>query len=271
MGQRPEYDAFRRPVSERPRHDRDAQPGAHQTENGQDVPRFVRDGRCEPGLGARPEDQIVEGGSGVERDADEGFRTEIGKPETGGARHRVIGRERRNQGRLGNGLDGYAPVRHGKNWKGNVNPSVGEGFDLLTGVKGLEVEDDARVAREEGVEDLRLNAGFGSRAERDREPPDLSVPCLAGGGHGVVGVLENAAHLLEEDAAGFRERDEVSRPVKEAHAELALEVLDLMGQRGLRDMELLRGSPEVKLVGDRNEVAQVPQFHRCTPRPEVSP
>jgi hypothetical protein len=38
---------------------------------------------------------------------------------------------------------------------------------------------------------------------------------------------------------------------------------DLQAQRRLLDAESLGGSREVSLLGDRNEVAQVPQVHAC--------
>ena len=82
------------------------------------------------------------------------------------------------------------------------------------------------------VEDLSQDAGLAGRAEPERKVPDLSVPRLAGRRHGVVGVLEDAAHLLEEGSARLRECDEMSRPVEESHSEFAFEVLDLMGQGG---------------------------------------
>ena len=161
-------------------------------------------------------------------------------------------------------------MRNGKDWKGDVDPPVHERFDLIPGVEGLEVEHHVRVAREEGDEDPAQHAGLGSVAESDRKTADLSVPALRAVATALSVSWRIAARLLEKSLARLRQRDEMSRSVEEIDAQLALEVLNLMGQRGLRDVELLRGSPEVELIGDRNEVAQVPKFHLCPPDPPFS-
>ena len=227
-----EYDAFGWPASERPGQDGDAEPGANQTEDGQDVSGFTFDGRREARFGARPLNEIVERRPRVGRNAHEGFRTEIGESQPAGARQGVRGRHRHDQGFVRNGLGGDVPVRYRKDWKGNIDPAVEERLDLLPGVEGMKVERHVRMARKKGAEDLPQDARFGSRAEPEREAPDLSVSRLAGSFHRVVGVLEDVAHLLEKGPARFRERDEVSRPVEETHAKFALQVLNLMREGG---------------------------------------
>src|ERR1700756_2981720 len=47
---------------------------------------------------------------------------------------------------------------------------------------------------------------------------------------------------------------------KQRRSQLVLELTDLLGQRGLADVELRGGAPEVQLVGDCDEVAQQPQI-----------
>jgi hypothetical protein len=47
--------------------------------------------------------------------------------------------------------------------------------------------------------------------------------------------------------------------VEELDAELPFELADLLAERRLCDLEALRRPPEVKLVGDGDEVPQAPQ------------
>ena len=61
--------------------------------------------------------------------------------------------------------------------------------------------------------------------------------------------------------AGARQRDRFARALEQLDAELDLERLDLLADRGLGDVELLGGAPEVQLAGDRHEVFELPEFH----------
>ncbi|MNP01181.1 hypothetical protein D3C76_929850 [compost metagenome] len=50
---------------------------------------------------------------------------------------------------------------------------------------------------------------------------------------------------------------------KQACAQLRFHVLDLPGQGGRRDAQLLGGAGEVAMPGDSQEVAKVANIHRC--------
>ena len=49
-----------------------------------------------------------------------------------------------------------------------------------------------------------------------------------------------------------------------ASADLLLEPADLLGERGLGDVLARRRPREVLLVGERDEVAQLPNFHKLS-------
>ena len=74
--------------------------------------------------------------------------------------------------------------------------------------------------------------------------------------------LEDPRACDEEGLAGGRQLDPPARPIEEREAELGLEGLDLPAQRRLRDVRRARGAPEMALLGDGDEVAQVPELHR---------
>ncbi|GAA3778497.1 hypothetical protein GCM10022206_16830 [Streptomyces chiangmaiensis] len=52
--------------------------------------------------------------------------------------------------------------------------------------------------------------------------------------------------------------------MKQVHAELGLELADLLGQRRLGHVQPLRGAAEVTLLGDSDEVPEVPEIHMQT-------
>ena len=54
---------------------------------------------------------------------------------------------------------------------------------------------------------------------------------------------------------------------EEVHPHAALQRLDLLRQRGTGDAQPLGGPAEVKLLGNRHEIAQLAQFHGARIRP----
>ena len=72
---------------------------------------------------------------------------------------------------------------------------------------------------------------------------------------------ERAARALDEVLAGLGQLHSPGPPVHDRDAHLGHEPPDLLGQRGLGDL-LTRGrSREVPLVGEGDQVAELPQFH----------
>jgi hypothetical protein len=67
--------------------------------------------------------------------------------------------------------------------------------------------------------------------------------------------------VIEERGAGRRQLHLPPRSVEQQDPELLLEQLDLPAEGRLRDLHPLRRPPEVTLLGDRNEIAQVAELH----------
>jgi len=121
------------------------------------------------------------------------------------------------------------------------------------------------------------------RREKTKQPLDREVQraadaelradaaCFARFGERAVESCEDVASFIGEDAAGFGLRDDTARAPEQGNAELVLQLADRLGERRLRDMEPLRGSAEVELLADCEEVTQVPQLdrrlRRSLPRP----
>ena len=81
-------------------------------------------------------------------------------------------------------------------------------------------------------------------------PPSLGESHLEAG--------EHPPRLPREDRPGLRQRDDAARPLEQLDAELGLELADRLRERRLADVQALGRAPEVQLLADREEVAQVP-------------
>ena len=75
-----------------------------------------------------------------------------------------------------------------------------------------------------------------------------------------LGQGEQLPRVLEKSLAAGGEGDMAAVADKQRRTQLVLELADLLGQRGLADVELRGGPPEVQLIGDGHEVAQQPQI-----------
>ena len=53
-------------------------------------------------------------------------------------------------------------------------------------------------------------------------------------------------------------------PLDQGEPDLLLEPADLLGERGLGDVLARRRPREVPLIGERDEVAQLPKFHKLS-------
>ena len=72
---------------------------------------------------------------------------------------------------------------------------------------------------------------------------------------------EDRLHLLEKQAARFRQRDAPAGTAEQGRADLSLERFDLLAQRRLGDAKATGGPGEVQLLRHRPEIAEVTQFH----------
>jgi hypothetical protein len=83
----------------------------------------------------------------------------------------------------------------------------------------------------------------------------------------VDGLLDRAsrgddrAGVFERRGAGGREGRRACRPVDQLGTELLLEPAHLRADPGLADVHALGRAGEVRLLGDRDEVFELPQLH----------
>jgi hypothetical protein len=68
---------------------------------------------------------------------------------------------------------------------------------------------------------------------------------------------------LNQEHAGRRGLHVAGLAIEQAHAEIALDRLDAAAERGLAEVHALGGAREMALVGQRHQVAQALEVHRC--------
>ncbi|HEU4691746.1 MAG TPA: hypothetical protein VFS23_25455 [Vicinamibacterales bacterium] len=75
------------------------------------------------------------------------------------------------------------------------------------------------------------------------------------------GLRQDHARLLHEHATRLGELDLALGAVEERDPKLFFELLDLMAERRLAEIQPLGGTAEVQCLGQRHDVAKMPQLH----------
>jgi hypothetical protein len=112
------------------------------------------------------------------------------------------------------------------------------------------------VAAEERLQEAELEVP-GERGERPHPEHLALAPALAQGALQLGAAGEDGVGVVEGDAAGHGEHELLPPPVEQGVPELRLQLLDLHGDRRLRDVQARRGPSEVVRVRDRPEVVEV--------------
>ena len=145
--------------------------------------------------------------------------------------------------------------------EGQVDGAVADPLDEPVGVVLQQRDLHARVGLVERGEGVEQRGDGAADDHADGEPAADQAGHLAhrladrrGGGERGAGVFERG---LSRDGEG----DGARRPVEQLGTELPFQLADLGADAGLADVHALGGPGEVPLLGDRDEVLQLPQFH----------
>ena len=121
---------------------------------------------------------------------------------------------------------------------------------------------DPRVPAREGPE-RAYHAPVGQGLdEADRERPGEEPAQRRDGLAPVLDLRERGARVWQQRRAGRGQGHRAAVAQKHPLTELGLEPPDLLADRGLRDSEPLGGTGEVRLVGHRDEIRELPELHR---------
>ncbi|ANZ41521.1 hypothetical protein BBK82_41800 [Lentzea guizhouensis] len=183
-------------------------------------------------------------------------------PQPAAAREPVVLRQRDDQAVAADGGEPDRRVLDRWSQQRQVDPAGQQGLDLVGGEHlAAEGEVDLRQLLAQG-------AGEGGQQAVGRGPhaADHQTALQPGGdpaglGRRVVHGGQHGAGAVEVDGAGAGELDLAGGAVQQGHAELGLQLLDLLGQRRLGHVQAFGGAAEVPFLGDGDEVAQVAEFH----------
>ena len=116
---------------------------------------------------------------------------------------------------------------------------------------------DAELA--DGARHQRMERRRGGEAHGDAA--DLAARGAAGADLGVLGLRQDRLGIGQEGAAGIGQGDAARMAHEQRGVDLALERADLLAERRLLHVQLLRRARDVALMGDGDEIAEVAQFH----------
>jgi hypothetical protein len=160
--------------------------------------------------------------------------------------------------RFGVDDDRFAAVEvGGEPHERGVHRALAQGRGLAAPVEPLGHHPES-AARELGA-GARGELPGAARLESDPQHPAGLVPF--GGRGDPVGGGERVGGRGQDLGPGGGRGDSGGRAVEQAHPEFGFESLERVGERGLADVQGLRGPPEVPVLADRREVPQLPQLH----------
>jgi len=126
----------------------------------------------------------------------------------------------------------------------------------------MQHELDVRVATSEFAKRLDDRAMPGHRCgDADSKRAGLAKGYPFGAPPRLVDVVQDTPRVAQEQFSRRAQSNATRQSVEQEESDLLLQILDLPRQRGLRDMEARGGAPEMLLLSDRDEIAQMPQFH----------
>jgi len=142
-----------------------------------------------------------------------------------------------------------------------VDAANAEGLGLFVGGQLVKRQVHVAMTLAKDADHFGENAIQGGGDDADREMAQLAASGHARQTRGLGGVGERGAGAVEKYASGFGERDAAAGAIEQADAQLTFKPLDLLAERGLRDGQTLGCAAEMKGFGERDEIAEMAQFH----------
>jgi hypothetical protein len=100
--------------------------------------------------------------------------------------------------------------------------------------------------------------------------PTLTARESGGRGNKLILKSKNISGLLNEHGTDFGRVNAARKALKQPNAKLLLQELDLLAEGRLCDAQLFGGAREAAVIGDGNEIAQMPEFHVYPPHMDVT-
>ena len=170
------------------------------------------------------------------------------------ARERMPGRERSHEGLIHDDAEAeHRRALHRRVQQSDVDVARSQRFRLCARRQLPQLERDVWRAFPESAKGGRQHAVRRRRDEADDEPAHDAFAGAPSGDGRRLGHLEQPASVIEEDPTGHGETRGAADTGEELNAELALELLNLPAEGGLRDVQALRRAGEVSFLRDGDE------------------
>jgi hypothetical protein len=75
------------------------------------------------------------------------------------------------------------------------------------------------------------------------------------------GLIEHPLGIAQERRSGIGQRDLARVAADQLHAQVGFELAQLTAHRGLGQVQTSRGTPEMQLLGERDEDPEMAKFH----------
>ena len=147
--------------------------------------------------------------------------------------------------------------------KGDVERAVEQRFELRKGLHALQLKRHVGMQfSETGQGRGNQAAGAGGENVADRDRAGLAAGGAAPDQFGTGRLLERLLRFDQEAFAGMGQGDRALGLAREQlGSEHGFQGADLVAERGGRDIEARGGAAEMQLLGDRDEVPEVAEFH----------
>jgi hypothetical protein len=156
------------------------------------------------------------------------------------------------------------PLRIGnrRSDKRSINSLVSKLFDEFVAEPFLQSQEYLRVGFPKRPNDARhKRMKWGSGRDADADSPLLAARRSPRSFEGVIEVRDYRACVIQEGAPRFGQLDATRFALKQLYVQLAFDCLDALTERRLLHAKALGGPGDMPLLGDRDEVPEVPQLH----------
>ncbi|CAM2188013.1 conserved hypothetical protein [Burkholderia orbicola] len=259
--QRPKHHAVHMKLARRRRHQRRAEPRAHEAEDRMRLADVVQVVRQPPGAREHPRDHVVEILALVRRIRDERLPVELVGPDL------LVGRERRAfRDRHEHRFALHEPVferlaRGALAHETRVEHPRRERVDLHGRHHFAQFDVDVRQRVRRVREQHRNHPVRTDRRESERDAPGPAVRDALRGLLGARGEFEDVPRVAQEAFAGRGQAHLPAAALEQRDAERVLEQLDLPAERRLGHEEPPGRAAEMQFFGDRDEAAKLVQFN----------
>jgi hypothetical protein len=254
---------------DRPRKDRGGEPAGGERPQKEGVSAFEGEAKRLAGGGEEPVEDERDGRASAR--CDDRMLGEVGDRDVGGG-WGAVGSEAGDHVVVAQVLDGeFVRGVAGQEAEGGVELIGGQPAVHVSGDPLAQADLDTGVSSAEGCEqsgDVDVASGV------ERTDPDVPASDAAE----LVDLLACAVHLGEDTAgssgdhaSGLGWGDASARAFEQRCAQLSFELSDLVRERRLGDVELLRGAGEMAMAGDRLHGSELPELHTNDRRTRLIP